>query len=205
MAAAMLVPLISVIRVGAAAGDVQRGICRREVGAGRFERHDLVAGRDHVGLQQPCRSASDRASCRSRPCRRRATTVFQVLSAPTVIDAGRVTRGRDAAEHGAALGVLAVVAGGRDDDQARWRRRLPRRGTADRTKHGSTIGWPSERFIDPNRILGAVRDHPLNAGDDVAGIADALAVEHADVDQMRAGRDAVLVERRRAVVGRRRR
>ena len=54
----------------------------------------------------------------------------------------------------------------------------------------------AERQVDDADVVAArLRDHPVDAGDDVARVADAVRAEDADVDQLHAGRDAARIER----------
>ena len=87
----------------------------------------------------------------------------------------------------------SVVSRGRDNDDAggvraadRLAQRIGRAGFGDRV---------AERQVDDaDVVVGAVSDRPVDAGDHVAREAAAIAAEHANVDQLRAGCDAAGVE-----------
>ena len=87
----------------------------------------------------------------------------------------------------------SVVSRRCDDDDAgdvraadRFAQGIGRAGFGDRV---------AERKIDhANVVVGAVSDRPVDAGDYVAREAAAIAAEHANVDQFRAGCDTAVVE-----------
>src|SRR6478672_1671966 len=55
---------------------------------------------------------------------------------------------------------------------------------------------PERNVDDADVVFRLVRDRPFDAGNRVAGEASAVSAENADVDEIRAGRDAASVERR---------
>ena len=128
-------------------------------------------------------------------------TVFQVLSAPTVIDAGALPGVVMLPSTVLSVGVLAVVAGRGDDDQAAGDGVLRREAERIERARLLDLRMAERQIDDADRILRAVGDDPLDAGNDVAGVAEPCrCCKHAHVDEMRAGRDAALIERRRTRV-----
>ena len=114
----------------------------------------------------------------------------------------RIARRRDAAEDGCSRGRPAVVAGRHDDDQAGLH--CARDRAAQRVGGGRLADRVSERQVDDAHVVAArVGDRPVDAGDDVARIAGAVAAEHAHVDEVHARR-APARERRRHARGCRR-
>ena len=127
--------------------------------------------------------------------------VAQVLSEPTVMANGEFPGDVMPPRIGEPSALDAVVARGRDDDDAGARRALDR--LAQRVGGGRLGHRVAERQVDDADVVAAaVGDRPVDAGDDVARQADAVRPEHPDVDQLGAGRDAAGVEvrhvRRRA-------
>ena len=99
-----------------------------------------------------------------------------------------------AAEDRRSRGRLAVVAGRDDDDQAGLHR--ARDGAAERVGGGRFGDRVAEREIDDaDAVAARVGDRPVDAGDDVARIARAVAAEHAHVDEVHARRAAARVRR----------
>ena len=167
-----------------------------QVEPGRSSDTILLPGATRSGLTSS-RSASARASCRWS-----TVSSSRDHGAPGVqrADGDRVRRiagRRDAAEH--RLPRRRPCRGCRPTPRRRCPR--PRRVFTARhsgsVTHGSVTGWPSDRLMTRMLYLARFAIDPVDAGDHVAGVADAVAAEHADVDEVRAGRDAALVERRR--------
>ena len=101
----------------------------------------------------------------------------------------RVAWRRDAGIPRGAVGPLAVVPRRRHDDDAGGARLFD--GLHERVVRRRRVNRVSERQVDDlHAERGAVGDHELDGGDDVARPAGAVGVEHLQADEAGAGRDA---------------
>ena len=96
---------------------------------------------------------------------------------------------------GVPVGRQAVVAGRHDDDQAGLHRARDR--AAQRVGGGRLGDRVAERQVDDADVVAPrVGNRPVDAGDDVARVARAVAAEHAHVDEVHTRRAAARVRRR---------
>ena len=168
---------------------------------GTLERDDPAAGRDNVRLD---REVELRGSARAVG----SDAIVAAIDGAGGVERSdrdrkrRIARRRDPAEDRCARGRPAMVAAGHDDDQAGLHGARDR--AAQRVGGGRLADRVTEREVDDAHAVPArVGDRPVDAGDDVARIAGAVAAEHAHVDEMHPRR-ASARERRRHARGRRR-
>src|SRR6185369_2271675 len=98
-------------------------------------------------------------------------------------------RGDGSVAEGGLRVIPAGVAGGHDDHDSR----IPGgfHGLAQRIGLVASGDRPPEREVhDTNVVLVLDLDGALDGGNDIAVLADAIAVQHAQVDQVGVGRDS---------------
>ena len=178
-------------RRAAAALEQVRGLGQVELARRIGKRHDAGAGRDEVGLGGEVDGGrTARAVGRDLvvPARERALGAVGTHRQHP----GRVARSRDAAVLRLLLVVdrlLPQVAGGSDDDDAGVDRALG--GERQRVGLVRLGDACAHRDVDDADVVRhAVRDGPLEGGDDVADDAAAVLVEHLQADEVRRRRDA---------------